>query len=339
VTNGQIFLDGLSSKLACIGVPLHGKEATHDYLANKPGSYKIALSAIREYVRRGFDVRCIPVLTAQNHGEMYDVIRVAKKSGMESVFVDRFEDGGLGNRNSETLKPTSEQFGIALQQMIQARDDFGMPVGWGTAIPFCLDQRMVQSNMTCNCGAGSTFAAINPKGDLRVCNQSERIYGNVLEESIQDIWHKPEMEEFRGLSWISPACRDCAALAACTGGCKVDTNHSDMFCTDYSVRGKEEAILNLPPAPEPEVVVPVEMRAFRPSRYLRLSVAHPEPYVITRYQTVAVDDTAVRMVRQILDGAAREEELVALNQDDVEAEDIRRFVSQLILIDALEVVR
>jgi MoaA/NifB/PqqE/SkfB family radical SAM enzyme len=160
VTNGQIYLEDLSDKLACIGVPLHGPEKVHDKLANKYGSFKKALCSIRGYVKRGFDVRCIPVLTRENYNQMYDVIKLAKEIGMESVYVDRYEDGGLGSKRSVELKPSIEQFKISLGQMIAARDDFKISVGFGTAIPYCLDERLIFENMTADCGAGVTFAAM-----------------------------------------------------------------------------------------------------------------------------------------------------------------------------------
>lgn len=340
VTNGQIYLDDLSDKLACIGVPVHGKESTHDFLANKAGSFRLAMKSITGYVGQGFDVRCIPVLTSYNHDQMYEVIRLAKDMGMESVFVDRFEDGGMGAKLSTELMPSVVQFRVALEQMIAAREDFKLPVGWGTAIPFCLDNRLLACNMMCNCGAGITFAAINPKGDVRICNQSERVYGNVLAEPLSAIWHKPELDEFRDLRWISPACRSCAALTYCTGGCKVDVNCSTAYCVDYAVRGQEKPLdtIEIALEKEPVVEVPSHMRQFRSNRYARLNTVHAEAYLVTRYQTVELDESGVQILTQILGGVTREIDLIRRNEEQIESDEVRRFVSLLQLASAIDIV-
>jgi len=338
VTNGQVYLDGLSSKLACLGVPIHGMENEHDFLAGKKGSFLTAFDSIKKYVRAGFDVRCIPVLTRINYNQMYNVIKLAKQAGMESVFVDRYEDGGVGSVLSAELKPSLEQFRIALGQMIEARNDFEIPVGWGTAIPSCLDERLLKENMSADCGAGVTFCAINPKGDLRLCNQSEIYYGNVLKEKIEDIWHKPNLGEFRDLSWVEKPCSDCFVLSECMCGCKVDANKSDSFCIDYAVRENgcffEPREANT--IQQTEYVFPETFRQFKLNRYARLNLFHQEKYLVTRYQTILLDKLAISLSKQIFSGITNEEMLVEKNSAEIDVEETRRFVSIMAQVGAID---
>jgi radical SAM protein with 4Fe4S-binding SPASM domain len=341
VTNGQFYLEGLSTKLACIGVPVHGIETTHDYLTDKQGSFGQAMSSISRYVERGFDVRCIPVLTCTNFDQMYEIIGLAKKMGMESVFVDRYEDGGLGSKKSKQLKPSLDQFRVALGQMIRGRDDFQIPVGWGTAIPFCLDHRMIEENMTADCGAGITFAAINPKGKVRTCNQSKRIYGNILTESMEEIWRKPKLSEFRSLAWIEKPCIGCKILPDCLCGCKVDASSAKTYSVDYAVRGDETLTIledNNKCLQETGMDIRSELRFFRLNPYARINTAHKETYLITRYQTIEIDELSLHMLGQIIDGIISEELLVDLNTKQVEDTEIRRFVSLLAEVGAIDIV-
>lgn len=101
VTNGLRRLKGISSKLACFGVPIHGANAeTHEFLNQSNGSFQKTIETIRHYVSEGHDVRCIPVLTGYNYNQMYDIIGIAMSLGMESIYVDRYEDGGVGATNN-----------------------------------------------------------------------------------------------------------------------------------------------------------------------------------------------------------------------------------------------
>lgn len=340
VTNGQHYLDGLSKKLACIGIPVHGLQNEHDFLAGKKGSFRKAFDSIEKYVQAGFDVRCIPVLTKVNFSQMYEVIKLAKQAGMESVFVDRYEDGGIGSARSLELKPSLDQFRIALGQMIGARDDFNIPVGWGTAIPFCLDERLLTKNMSADCGAGITFCAISPRGDLRLCNQSELVYGNVLKEKIEKIWHKPELGAFRNLSWVEKPCTACSVLLKCMCGCKVDASKSDSFCIDYAVREngcfyklKEESLQQ-----KHAYAVPEKFRRFTLNKYTRLNQHHSESYLVTRYQTILLNDLAAAIVEQIVSGVTDEETLVNMNAVNVDCEETRILVSTMEQVKAINIL-
>lgn len=337
VTNGLICLKGISSDLACIGVPFHGIGEIHEAHSRVPGGFKKTRKSVEYYVKSGFDVRCIPVLTAWNFDKMYEIIRLAKELGMESVFVDRFEDGGIGSTRSAELKPTTEQFKTALSQMISARDDFHIPVGFGTAIPYCLDERLITENMAANCGAGITFAAVNPDGNVRTCNQSEIYYGNVLEEPIERIWRKKELDQFRDLSWVTKPCISCPVLENCLCGCKVDCNFSSEYSVDYSVRGKENPICSVQPIARESSSVnfPARLRKFKLDRFAKINVFHPEHYLITRYQTIKINVQAESILAAVMNGILDERILIESFSTEVDLDEIRAFLADLSAVGAI----
>lgn len=348
VTNGIKCLRSISSKLACFGVPLHGDNAiTHEFFNRYPGSFQIAQETIRYYANQGHDVRCIPVLTGYNHDQIYNICKLAAKLGMESVFVDRFEDGGIGASFSGEyqLKPTLQQFQIAVGQMLKAREDFqelGGRIGFGTAVPFCLDERMILAGMTADCGVGSSFVAINPAGEVRMCNQSQLSFGNVLKEPLEIIWNKPAMDIFRDLSWVDEPCASCELLLECTGGCKVDTNRSDKFCIDYSVRkmpglvpGMAEKLRGC----ELMVDYPLAYRRIKPNRYAKLILKHPEKFLVNRYQTIKLDEAALLIMQGILKETVLDEnDLVQRFEAMVEETEVRLFVSRLLQVQAVDLL-
>ena len=333
VTNGQIYLDGLSMNLACIGVPIHGIGDMHDYHAGSIGSFEAARSSIEKYVDCGFDVRCIPVLTKINHAHIGEIIKFANDMGMESVFVDRYEDGGIGSARSDELKLTSDEFNIAIEQMIEARDRFNIPVGWGTAIPFCLNEKMLSQDMKADCGAGITFAAVNPLGDVRICNQSEHIYGNLLSDrSFHEIWHSSEIDEFRSLQWAQHTiCEGCNALCGCLCGCKVDASIDGEYAVDYSVRDSKSRPDFIDSMQEEPLIYPkiTKWRNFSVDRYMRIHEFYPEKYLVTRYQTVLLDEDALSLLKQIRDGQITSEEALYQNNPRFEKVEINDFVTDL----------
>lgn len=304
------------------------------------------IKTIGLYIKDGFDVRCIPVLMSTNFDQIYDIIKLSRKLGIESVFVDRFESGGLGSKVAERLKPDIYQFKKALSQMIQGRDNFNIPVGFGTAIPFCLDERLIKEKMWADCGAGTTFCAINPDGDLRICNQSNIIYGNILRESVEQIWNKNKIDEFRKLEWVIAPCKNCVFLHYCVGGCKVDLNCSQKYCVDYAVREDRN---NLVDSEKMEKLAklffeetektknfPKKYREFEVGKYTKLNLTHKENYLVTRYQTIILDKIAVDIVKEILKGDNLEYILVDKFKNLVKERDLRNFLTDLVKAGAIK---
>lgn len=344
VTNGLIYKKRLSKKLACIGIPIHGDQKTHEMLTGIKGSYKTIIRTIKKYVKDGFDVRCIPVLMSVNYNQMYKIIELAKKLKMESIFVDRFESGGLGSKMMQKLKPSLSQFKTSLSQMIKARNDFDIPVGFGTAIPFCLDERLISENMWADCGVGVTFGAVNPDGDFRICNQSDIVYGNVLKEPIEKIWNKRTIDDFRNLKWVADPCQKCPLLHICTCGCKVDLSCSLKYCIDYSVREDRKKLIPIKKLKElkKELKIkkifekyPKKYRVFEPDKYTKLNLWHKEKYLITRYQTICLDKTSIKIIKTILDGTKTEKKLIKNFKNLVKEKELRSFVTKLIEAEAI----
>lgn len=348
VTNGLKYMEDLSNDLACLGVAIHGDAETQEWLSGIEGGYSKTVANIEKYVANGFDVRCIPVLTSKNYEQIYDIIKLAKGLGMESVFVDKFEIGGMGLDMANQLKPSLEEFKISLKQMIKARDDFNIPVGFGTAIPYCLDEKLIEEDMFANCGVGVTFGAVNPDGDFRICNQSEIVYGNVLEEPIEKIWNKKSLNEFRDLSWTDSPCDDCILVTECTGGCKVDLSCSPTYCIDYHIRENRDDLVSVDKVEKlwkkrekllekrsTEISVPTYYRKYKVDDYTKINDKHKEKYVVTRYQTVVVEDFVFTVLKSLIDGCLSESELIKKFQNDIEEKDLRELLTNLETIGAI----
>lgn len=350
VTNGLIYKNGLSKNLACIGVPIHGDKKTHDMLTRVNGGYERVIKTIKNYVKDGFDVRCIPVLMSVNYDQMYGIIKSAKELGMESVFVDRFESGGIGLEAASKLKPTLSQFQEALTQMIKAKNDFKIPVGFGTAIPFCLDERLITEDMWANCGVGVSFGAINPDGDFRICNQSDIVYGNILEESIKKIWNKKKIDEFRRLKWVGQPCKNCPFLKDCTCGCKVDINYCKKYCIDYAVRENKGNLTSIKKLKELKKIfdkheqekfsreLPKEYRYFKLNKYTKLNCHYEENYLVTRYQTISLNSLGVKLLKEIIKGVNSEKKLIEKFENLISVKEIRKFISILLKVEAISLM-
>lgn len=249
VTNGFIKLEGISNKLAVMAVSLHGYDAeSHERFNGVKGSYDKAIESIKYYKSLDLNVRCVVVLNGYNYNIIGRILENCINAGVDEIFIDRYEDGGIGasNSNQYTLKPTNEQFREALTQIIEVRNKEYIPkehFGFGTAIPFCIDKRMFEEHMLSTCGAGTQFCAVTPEGDLRICNQSNLVYGNILEKDIDEIWSDTNIGNFRNLEWVEEPCKSCRLMSVCQGGCRVDANCKKPFTIDYAMRDEKDPVV------------------------------------------------------------------------------------------------
>lgn len=222
VTNGRIFVPELEGRVNEIYLSLHGNQEVHEAITRAKGSFEIIEESIKKYVAMGIDVHSDSVLTRLNFHLLFEIAVKASKLGMKTMFVNIFQPAGIGSFSSQDLSPDIEQIRNAITQMIRARNELGLDVMFGTSTPFCLDERIITDGLSFRCGTGDWFASINPWGDLRICNQSNRSYGNVLETPLYEIWHSGAINrEYRNLAWMEEPCNSCVFRSECLGGCRI----------------------------------------------------------------------------------------------------------------------
>ena len=354
VTNGQIRLKGMTRNLACYGVSIHGADAeTHDSITQVRGSWKRAVDTARAYVDEGHDVRIIPVVLGRNHDHMYGIAKLAWELGAEAMYYDVYEPGGIGEKNSVSqdlhMQPSVDELRVAIGQILQAQDDFPFrgDVGFGTALPYCFDERLIERGMQANCGVGTWFSAITNTGEFRLCNQSRMSFGNVLQTPLPDIWLDPRVDShFRALKWVDEPCASCPVLEDCGGGCKVDEGcESGEFCIDRLIRGlSPELKLKLEPSMLKrfhDLSYPEHYRTSHRSRFLAMTRKYEgrgDLFFKTRYQTVRVGENEAAIIETIVDGPGviSERGLIEAFREQVTEDKLRRFYSGLLWTGGLE---
>lgn len=222
VTNARIYVPELEGRVDEIYISMHGTPELHENLTRAQGSFEVITESIRRYVAAGIMVHSDSVLTKVNAHQMYTIARQAAELGMSTLFVNIFQPAGIGSYSKLDMSPSIHQVRDAITQMLRARDGFGIDVKFGTSTPFCLDERLIPEGLAFQCGTGDWFASINPWGELRICNQSGRPYGSLLEQPLHEIWHSREINsEYRNLGWVDEPCNSCVFKHDCLGGCRI----------------------------------------------------------------------------------------------------------------------
>lgn len=347
-TNGIIYLKGLNKNLAAIYISLHGTKEYHEALNQTPGSWEKTVASIQKYIQDGFEVNCDFTLTSFNYSNFEKIALLANKWGVHQYSVNKFERAGLGMASFAQLSPSVEQFRRLVTQMIRVQKKTKMLVGFCTAIPFCLDLRLPEYGLTSSCGAGVSFLSISPEGEVRICNQSDRSYGNVLKDDLIKIWRSKKIDEFRDLSWVNKPCRGCFLFDLCLGGCKVDNALPQKYCVDYAIRGLKKCPVT-PKEWEKRIekyqqklkkrstkIQISQHDIFYPDKFTKLNLAYNTNLLVTRYQTVKLDTEGMFLLKELIKGEISTEKLLSRGKMlGCQAEEIYNFLLSLLRIGAV----
>ena len=227
LTNGTLLtpeaLDNfLSLGVSALQIPLLSADASvHDFLTGLPGSWEKALDALRRTGNAGIGVAVL-VITRVNAPGVAETLPLLAECGIKTVMVNRFNIGGNGIRNVRELVPDRK----TLQDAFSATEAFAganpdMRFVSGVCTPLCyLDTAPYPHIRFTKCSTGLTGrpVTVNYNGDVRFCNHSPRVLGNIYSRPIGDILADPEINA--SYAGVPEECEKCVLLPQCGGGCR-----------------------------------------------------------------------------------------------------------------------
>ena len=129
--------------------------------------------------------------------------------------------GGAGTANRKRLLLTGDKLRSAYRQVERTAKELGLSVSANVSTPHCIvnprDYPYIHFT-SCGTSIDSMPLVLEATGNIRLCNHSPVILGNIHSEVIDAILTKPYLTEF--FSCVPDICVDCAQFERCRGGCK-----------------------------------------------------------------------------------------------------------------------
>jgi radical SAM protein with 4Fe4S-binding SPASM domain len=203
-------------------ISLHGASPeTHEIFSGVSGSYAETAANIACATRVGLPVTTSVVITRQNLSEHEQLVDISCELGAIKVLFNRY----LMSANREEqptaagllgdMAPTRIELHTAVEHIEELRENLSssIEIDYGPCIPQCF-----VTSSSRGCSAGETFLVVDPWGNVKPCTDAPASCGNLLVQSVEDIWNSEAMENWRNMT--SAACSSCSALAVCHGGCR-----------------------------------------------------------------------------------------------------------------------
>lgn len=242
-------------QLSGLLISLHGARAeSHEAFSRVAGSFDETVANIRLAIGAGIPVALSTIITRHSWQELEAVAELGQRLGVQHVAYNRYLGMPDGN-----LEPTQTQMRSAartIETMISA----GVAVKYGIGMPQCF-----RRNSSEGCLAGVAYVAVDPWGRVHPCAHSPSFIGSLYETPLRELWRSPEMAAWREL--MPAECTDCAAYAACHGGCRAvqelrPDRRDPLRGASLAVYRAKSAPRELPAAGRPRLTARLRAEAF-----------------------------------------------------------------------------
>ena len=227
ITNGALLDEAAVARLtpdraSIFELPLLSCErAIHDRMSGAPGAFDKTTMAMADLELAGARVVGVFVATKLNLPTWRETAELAVALGLDGVMFNRFNPGGRGCEHVELLQASPAELQGALDIAEEVSREYRLPISCSIAMPPCLFDTERYERLTfgfCAAGTERAYYTLDPLGNVRPCNHSPTLLGNIRETSFAAMAASEAMAAFVA---ARPAfCTGCALETECLGGCK-----------------------------------------------------------------------------------------------------------------------
>jgi radical SAM protein with 4Fe4S-binding SPASM domain len=246
ISNGHLLneptvVDLLDRGAGLFELPLlsHRREV-HDHLSGCAGAFDAVLATMAHIRYHRGQFVAVFVATKLNLPDLYDMLKIAFAFGSRGIMLNRFNPGGRGREHLDRLFPTVDEIRLALDIAEAASVEFNIPISCSIPIQPCLIDPNQYPHLGfgfCAAGTDRAYYTMDPLGNLRPCNHTTTVLGNLLEESFSDLIAPDRIAPF--VDALPAFCNPCKLRDTCQGGCKA----AAQVC--YGSLSAEEPFLHL----------------------------------------------------------------------------------------------
>ena len=227
ICNGSLLdeaaIDRLSpGRVTIFELPLLSSEREiHDRMSGSQGAFDKVTEAVAELKLREERIVGVFVATRLNLPTWRETAELAIALGLDGVMFNRFNPGGRGRENIALLQASPAEVQAALDVAEEMSEEYDLPISCSIAMPPCLFDTARYKRLTfgfCAAGTERAYYTLDPLGNVRPCNHTPTILGNIRETTFEAMATSPAMQDFVA---ARPAfCGGCKLEDQCLGGCK-----------------------------------------------------------------------------------------------------------------------
>ena len=216
--------------------PVHSyDEETHDEIAGIKGAWKRSLESIKNVLELGGQVVPVVVITKLNHFQVPKTLEFIKGLGMTQIMLNRFNIGGQGIKENDVIGLTNQELKQVFKKANKAVSRLRLTVTSNVCSPLCVVNPELYSSIgfsACYPRQNNRPWTLDPEGNIRFCNHSPRVVGNIYKNTFQEMIESSYIKEWREI--IPEICKGCKLYEKCWAGCRAAAEQLGMplSCAD-----------------------------------------------------------------------------------------------------------
>ncbi len=223
ITNGSMLTQDVAKKLIKartsvfeISLPAHTPEL-HRAIKNSDDFYKV-LDGIANVTSNNGKVVTVFVATKKNIDYVKEALDLSIVLGARAFMFNRIN---LATTKHIDLIPSREQLDVALTYLNNFAHEYEFPIICSVPIAPCVIDMSKYKSLShgyCPKDEFSMYTTIDYLGNVRYCNHTPQVLGNILKNSFSEIMSSKERVQFKGA--LPTKCRKCEYVSICGGSCK-----------------------------------------------------------------------------------------------------------------------
>jgi MoaA/NifB/PqqE/SkfB family radical SAM enzyme len=181
----------LENEISLFELPLLSSDrAVHDRMSGAKGAFDAVTMAMAELKAAGQRVVAVFVATKLNIHTWRETAELAVALGLDGIMFNRFNPGGRGLANLQMLQAGPVEISAALDTAEAVSEQYGIPITCSIPMPPCIFDRGRYRKLTfgfCPAGTERAYYALDPLGNVRPCNHSPTILGNIRDRGFWEL--------------------------------------------------------------------------------------------------------------------------------------------------------
>ncbi|MBM4045999.1 MAG: radical SAM protein [Planctomycetes bacterium] len=226
LTNGSLLTAHGIRELTDAGVsmfqlPLHSSDREVFRELTGADSFDAITEAFVDIGLLGGQAAAVVVVTKRNLHTLAETLQMACALGARGVLLNRMNLGGRGLRHAAELFLSPAEVTEMLETADEAAEKWGLPIACPIPMPRCVvDTTRFRHLSFTDCAAGTdrNYVTLDALGNVRLCNHTPEVLGNLQRQSLRGVLSNPRARLF--CEAVPHRCVGCAHVKECRGGCK-----------------------------------------------------------------------------------------------------------------------
>lgn len=227
ITNGTaakkpVYKDLIMLQTDLFQLPVHHHHADiHDRMTGVAGSHAKSLDSIRIIRSLGSRVAVVVVITKHNVHELGETIRFIASLGINEISLNRCNISSRMKADALSLSPGKEILNQAYHEAHEVTRELKLNLSSNVNTPWCVlnpgDFPLIRFS-GCSADVCDNPLTADADGNLRKCNHSPVVIGNVFDTPLETILSNDYLKSWNTV--VPEFCSGCKHWYQCRGGCR-----------------------------------------------------------------------------------------------------------------------